>query len=167
MSTTSLNFYGATEVTVRVECVNSSKWLSLDFTARDGSRLEVTLFSDSPEQLLQAIARAANTTTEGFVCEPCKGTGTGGSFVGGENDGGQSASWVADACQHCDGSGIARAAAPAHDELVAALEGLMALESRGRIMPIGREWDAARAALTKAAGSALDDAQTTGSEANG
>lgn len=28
-----------------------------------------------------------------------------------------------------------------------ALEGLMQLESRGRVMPIGAEWDAARAAL--------------------
>lgn len=28
-----------------------------------------------------------------------------------------------------------------------ALEGLMALEARDRLMPIGREWDAARAAF--------------------
>ena len=35
-------------------------------------------------------------------------------------------------------------------ELLEALEGLMALESRGRLMPIGREWDAARAAISKA-----------------
>lgn len=36
------------------------------------------------------------------------------------------------------------------DELLAALKGLMDLESRGRIMPIGAEWDKARAAITKA-----------------
>lgn len=41
------------------------------------------------------------------------------------------------------------AAAP---ELFNALESLMALESRGRIMPIGKEWDQARAALAKARG---------------
>ena len=41
------------------------------------------------------------------------------------------------------------AAAP---ELLEALEGLMALESRGRIMPIGKEWDAARAVIAKATG---------------
>lgn len=41
------------------------------------------------------------------------------------------------------------AAAP---ELLAALDGLMASESRGRIMPIGKEWDAARAAIAKARG---------------
>lgn len=35
--------------------------------------------------------------------------------------------------------------------LVAALEGLMRVEAGGRIMPIGAEWDAARAALSKAA----------------
>lgn len=34
-------------------------------------------------------------------------------------------------------------------ELEEALEGLMELERRGRLMPIGREWDAARAALKK------------------
>lgn len=39
------------------------------------------------------------------------------------------------------------AAAP---ELLDALEGLMALESRDRVMPIGAEWDAARAAIAKA-----------------
>jgi hypothetical protein len=39
-------------------------------------------------------------------------------------------------------------------ELRQALEGLMALESRGRVMPIGREWDAARAAIAKAGGAA-------------
>jgi hypothetical protein len=33
------------------------------------------------------------------------------------------------------------------EALRSALQGLMDLESRGRIMPIGREWDAARAAL--------------------
>lgn len=43
------------------------------------------------------------------------------------------------------------AAAP---DLLTALDGLMALESRGRIMPIGKEWDAARAAIAKATGSA-------------
>jgi hypothetical protein len=42
------------------------------------------------------------------------------------------------------------AAAP---ELLEALDGLMTLESRGRIMPIGKEWDAARAAIAKATGS--------------
>ena len=31
--------------------------------------------------------------------------------------------------------------------LVEALEGLMRLESRGRIMPVGPEWDAARSAI--------------------
>lgn len=34
-------------------------------------------------------------------------------------------------------------------ELREALEGLMELERRDRFMPIGREWDAARAALNK------------------
>ena len=43
------------------------------------------------------------------------------------------------------------AAAP---DLLAALDGLMTLESRGRIMPIGKEWDAARAARAKARESA-------------
>lgn len=38
-------------------------------------------------------------------------------------------------------------------ELRRALESLMALESRGRVMPVGREWDAARAAIAKATGS--------------
>jgi len=33
-----------------------------------------------------------------------------------------------------------------------ALVGLMEVERRGRVMPIGREWDAARAALKKALG---------------
>jgi len=37
-------------------------------------------------------------------------------------------------------------------DLLAALDGLMTLESRGRIMPIGKEWDAARAAIAKATG---------------
>ena len=37
-------------------------------------------------------------------------------------------------------------------ELFDALRKLMDLESRGRIMPIGAEWDAARAAITKAEG---------------
>lgn len=110
MSTTSLNFHGATEASARVQHAPNCDWLTLEFRDSSGANLEITIFSDSPEELLQAIARAANPTTEGFVCEPCKGTGTGGSFVGGENDGGQSASWVADACQHCDGSGVARAA---------------------------------------------------------
>lgn len=41
------------------------------------------------------------------------------------------------------------AAAP---DLLAALLALMDLESRGRVMPIGREWDAARAAIAKATG---------------
>lgn len=35
-------------------------------------------------------------------------------------------------------------------DLLAALEGLMALESRGRVMPFGKEWDDARAAIAKA-----------------
>lgn len=35
------------------------------------------------------------------------------------------------------------------EKLREALEGLMALESRGRIMPIGKEWDAAREALAQ------------------
>ena len=56
MSTTSLNFHNVTEATARVQQVNDSKWLSLDFTDRDGGRLEVTIFSDSPEKLLEAIA---------------------------------------------------------------------------------------------------------------
>lgn len=34
-------------------------------------------------------------------------------------------------------------------ELREALEGLMALESRGRVMPIGAEWDNARATLER------------------
>jgi hypothetical protein len=34
-------------------------------------------------------------------------------------------------------------------ELLAALQGLMELEKRGRVMPIGREWDAARAAVSR------------------
>lgn len=34
-------------------------------------------------------------------------------------------------------------------ELVGALKGLMLHESRSRIMPIGIEWDAARAAIAK------------------
>lgn len=38
-------------------------------------------------------------------------------------------------------------------DLLQALRDLMALESRGRIMPIGKEWDAARAAIAKATGS--------------
>jgi hypothetical protein len=42
------------------------------------------------------------------------------------------------------------AAAP---ELLEALEALMELERRGRLMPIGREWDAARAAIAKATAS--------------
>jgi hypothetical protein len=41
-----------------------------------------------------------------------------------------------------------------HDQLLEALEGLMELEKRGRIMPIGREWDAARAAIKAAKGEA-------------
>lgn len=41
------------------------------------------------------------------------------------------------------------AAAP---DLLEALEGLMEIESRGRVMPIGKEWDAARAAIAKAKG---------------
>lgn len=35
------------------------------------------------------------------------------------------------------------------DELLAALQELMQIESRGRIMPIGKEWDNARAAIAK------------------
>jgi len=38
-------------------------------------------------------------------------------------------------------------AAPDVAGLVEALEGLMRLESRGRVMPVGAEWDAARQAL--------------------
>lgn len=37
--------------------------------------------------------------------------------------------------------------------LLEALAGLMELERRDRFMPIGREWDAARAAIAKATGS--------------
>lgn len=36
--------------------------------------------------------------------------------------------------------------------LLEALDGLMELERRGRLMPIGREWDAARAAIAAATG---------------
>ncbi len=35
-------------------------------------------------------------------------------------------------------------------ELLEALQGLMELESRGRLMPVGSEWNAARAAIAKA-----------------
>ena len=38
------------------------------------------------------------------------------------------------------------------DDLLEALHGLMAAESRGRVMPIGKAWDAARAAIAKATG---------------
>lgn len=41
------------------------------------------------------------------------------------------------------------AAAP---DLLEALDALMSLESRGRLMPVGKEWDAARAAIAKAVG---------------
>lgn len=37
--------------------------------------------------------------------------------------------------------------APDVSALVEALEGIMRVEARGRIMPVGAEWDAARAAL--------------------
>lgn len=37
-------------------------------------------------------------------------------------------------------------------DLLDALNKLMALESRGRVMPVGREWDAARAAIAKVEG---------------
>ena len=40
------------------------------------------------------------------------------------------------------------------DELLAALQGLMQAESRGRVMPIGPAWDEARAAVAKATGGA-------------
>jgi hypothetical protein len=61
MSTTSLNFHHVKEASARVGQVNDSKWLALDFTARDGSRLEVTIFSDSPEKLLEAIAAVSRS----------------------------------------------------------------------------------------------------------
>lgn len=37
-------------------------------------------------------------------------------------------------------------------DLLESLESLMALESRGRVMPVGPEWDKARAAIAKALG---------------
>jgi hypothetical protein len=107
MSTTSLNFHHVTEASARIQSVGNIKWMAFDFTDSDGAHLEVTLFSDSPEKLLEAIAAVSRP-------EQAKET-----------------------------------------DLLAALKGLMALESRGRIMPIGREWDAARAAVSRA----LDDAK--------
>lgn len=53
--------------------------------------------------------------------------------------------WVPIHEQHANAKLIA--AAP---ELLEALEDLMALESRDRVMPAGLEWDAARAAIAKA-----------------
>lgn len=37
-------------------------------------------------------------------------------------------------------------------ELLEALEGIMRVEARDRVMPVGAEWDAARAAIAKALG---------------
>jgi len=56
MSMTSLNFHNVAEATARLQCVNTSKWLTLEFRDSTGDVLEVTLFSDSPEKLLEAIA---------------------------------------------------------------------------------------------------------------
>jgi hypothetical protein len=56
-----------------------------------------------------------------------------------------------DICGAPDAFNRARLIASAPD-LLEALEGLMALESRGRIMPIGKEWDKARAAIAAARG---------------
>lgn len=39
--------------------------------------------------------------------------------------------------------------------LVDALEGIMRVEARDRVMPVGAEWDAARAAIAKATGGQL------------
>lgn len=53
------------------------------------------------------------------------------------------------------GHGVARANArliAAAPELLEALAGLMRVEARDRIMPVGAEWDAARAAIAKALG---------------
>lgn len=56
MSTTSLSFHNVTEVNVRIDHANNRGWLDLNFTDRDGEHLEVTIFSDAPEKLLEAIA---------------------------------------------------------------------------------------------------------------
>lgn len=50
-----------------------------------------------------------------------------------------------------DANALLIAAAP---DLLTALEALMQLESRGRVMPVGKEWDTARAAIAKATGEA-------------
>jgi hypothetical protein len=57
MSMTSLNFHRVTEATARViHHVNNSHWLEIHFTDEDGGKLELAVFSESPEALLQALA---------------------------------------------------------------------------------------------------------------
>jgi hypothetical protein len=59
MSTTSLNFHNVVEASARVQSVNDTKWLNLTFTDDKGATLDIAIFSDSPEELLKAIAIAA------------------------------------------------------------------------------------------------------------
>jgi hypothetical protein len=59
MSTATLNFHNVTEASARVHRVNDTKWLGLTFTDDKGATLDIAIFSDSPEKLLEAIAIAA------------------------------------------------------------------------------------------------------------
>lgn len=59
MSLATLNFHGVTQASARVSHVKESHWLTLNFVNADGTTLEVTLFSESPEALLQSLAGKA------------------------------------------------------------------------------------------------------------
>lgn len=59
MSTTSLNFHGATEASAVVHHSNRCKWLSLDFRDGEGANLGIAIFTDSPEKLLETISAKA------------------------------------------------------------------------------------------------------------
>ncbi len=51
-----LNFHNVTSVSAKVHHVQSSHWLTLTFANEVGETLEVTLFSNEPEALLQSLA---------------------------------------------------------------------------------------------------------------
>jgi hypothetical protein len=56
MSAVSLNFHYVTEASAKVHRAPGCAWLNLTFTDEKGARVEVALFTESPESLLVGLA---------------------------------------------------------------------------------------------------------------